>query len=116
MPYAWFPPFPSRIIPTAVRAGVTRIADALADATLRARHALPPPVALRGGVQRPSERFEGRLEQVVGVAAAELRHVERTARALHQCDEKVGHERRVEGADDAGLRREVVREVRSPTE
>src|SRR5258706_14078888 len=80
----------------------------LVDATLRARHALSPGIPLRGGVERAPERLEGRLEQVVGVAASDLRDVERAARALHQCDEEVRHERRVEGADDAWLGGEVV--------
>src|SRR2546430_301778 len=82
----------------------------LADATLRAWHALSPGISLRRGVERAPERFERRLEQVVGVAAADLRDVKRAARALHQRDEEIGHERRIEGADDAGLRRQVVRE------
>src|SRR2546427_7028049 len=34
----------------------------LADATLRARHALSPGVTLRGGVERAPERLERRLE------------------------------------------------------
>src|SRR5438445_4993252 len=88
----------------------------LADATLRAWHALSTGISLRRGVERAPERFERGLEQVVGVAAADLRDVKRAARALHQRDEEIGHERRIEGADDAGLRRQVVREVRPPTE
>src|SRR6266850_1821786 len=89
---------------------------ALVDATLRARHALSPRIALRRRVERAPERLERRLQQVMRVAAAQLRDVERAARALCQRDEEVGHERRVERADDARLRLQIVREVRPPTE
>ena len=52
----------------------------------------------------------------MGISTAQLRNVDRAAGRLREGDEEIGNERRVERADDPGLRPQVVHEVRSAAE
>src|SRR6266568_4382073 len=82
----------------------------LADPPFRARDAATTRIAQRRRVERATEGFERRLQQMMGVPAGELTDVERTPRTVRERDEEVGHEVGVERADHAGLRLEVARE------
>src|SRR6266498_4568750 len=92
------------------------ITRALADPPFRAWHAATAWIAQRRRVEGATERFERRLQQMMGVATGELTDVERAPGTLRERDEEVGHEVGVERADQASLRLEVAREERPSAE
>src|ERR1700737_2786390 len=95
-----------------MRSSVSPATARLVDPPLRARHAAPARVPLRRLIERASEGFERRLEEVMRVATGELADVKRALRTLGEGGEEIRHQRRVERADDPRLRCQVAGEER----